>query len=255
MKIRLHYLYFLLFVLTFSSCNSYKKIAYFQDLNKNASREDVNNFTPLKVETDDVLGISVTSLNPEASSIFNYNLNTINGTSVNNAANPVIGYVVDSKGDIFLPLIGSMKVQGLTLTEVRDQIRKRLLTYLREPVVNIRLLNFKVSVLGDVARPGSYPVQSERITVTEAIALAGDLNITAQRDNILLVREREGKREYIPIDLTSKRLFNSPYYYLRSNDVLYIQPGKVKYASVDNSYRTVGLLLSALSVIAIILTR
>jgi polysaccharide biosynthesis/export protein len=249
-------LLFLCLVAIFSSCSSYRKTAYFQDLGKTSvSKESLSNYTPLTIEPEDVLGINVTSLNPEASAIFNYNLSTVTGT--NNAANsnPVVGYLVDKKGEIYLPLVGQMKVSGYTTSEVRDLIRKKLLTYLREPVVNIRLLNFKVSVLGDVARPGSFPVQSERITITEALSLAGDLNITAERKNIVLVREKEGEREFIPIDLTSKKLFSSPYYYLKNNDVLYVQPGNTKYASVDNSYRTVGLLLSALSIVAIILTR
>jgi len=242
-------------ILFLCSCSSSRKTAYFQDINKKSpAKEPISNYSPMKIETDDILGISVTSLNPEASSVFNYNLNTVSGTN-NSTGNPVIGYMVDAKGEIQLPLIGNMKVSGYTTSEIRDQIRKKLLNFLKEPVVNIRMVNFKVSVLGDVGRPGSFQIQNERLTVTEAISLAGDLNITALRNNILLVRERDGQREYIPIDLTSKKLFSSPYYYLRNNDVLYIQPGKNKYASVDNTYRYVGLLLSALSIVAILVTR
>src|SRR5690606_29409292 len=124
-------------------------------------------------------------------------------------------------------------------------------TYLSEPVVNIRMLNFKISVMGDVLRPGVYPVQNERITLPEALTLAGDLQITAIRQ-LILIRELEGKREFIPIDLTSTAFFNSPYYYLKNNDVIYVQPDKTKFATVDRSYRTASILLSGLSVVAIV---
>ena len=116
------------------------------------------------------------------------------------------------------------------------------------------MLNFKVSVMGDVLKPDVYKIQSERVTVTEALTMAGDLNITAKRKNILLIREIDGKREYVPIDITSAKLFTSPYYYLKNNDILYVQPDKTKYASVDGGYRTVSLVLSALSIVAIVLS-
>jgi len=237
----------------FSSCSSYKKTAYFQDISRSRdTKEVVGNYSPMKVETDDILGINVTSLNPEASSVFNSNTG---GTGGSNGTNPVAGYLVDSKGEIQLPLIGNMKVSGKSTTEVRDQIRSSLTKYLKEPVVNVRIMNFKVSVLGDVNKPGSFAVQNERLTIPEAISLAGDLNITAVRKNILLIRERNGEREYIPVDLSSKKLFSSPYYYMRNNDILYVQPGSNKYASVDNTYRYIGFLLSALSIVAILVTR
>ncbi|WP_207421475.1 polysaccharide biosynthesis/export family protein [Desertivirga brevis] len=255
MKKNVLLLNFIVLLMILSSCGSYRKTAYFQDLQNKASKESITNFTPIIIQPEDILGINVSSLNPEASAIFNYNLNTVTGTNQNNPNNPVIGYLVDRKGEIQLPLVGNFKVSGLTTSQVRDNLRKELLKYLKEPVVNIRLINFKVSVMGDVARPGVYQVQNERLTLPEAISMAGDLNITALRNNITLIRETNGTREFLPVDLTSKDLFNSPYYYLKSNDVIYVQPGKNKYASVDNSYRTLSLLLSALSIAVIVLTR
>lgn len=240
-------------VFLFSSCTSYKNIPYFKNLDAPAN-EQIRNYSPLTIQPEDILGINVSSLNPEASSVFNYNLTPIEGTYVN-ADNPVMGYLVDYKGEIHVPLIGAMKVSGLTTSELRVQMKDKLLKYLKEPVVNIRILNFKVSVLGDVGRPGIYTVQNERLTLPEALTLAGDLNITARRYDVLLIREREGKREYININLNSKDLFNSPYYYLKNNDLLYIQPDRTKFAAVDQGYRNISLLLSALSIAAIIFTR
>ncbi|HSM63389.1 MAG TPA: hypothetical protein VK833_05575, partial [Gillisia sp.] len=127
-----------------------------------------------------------------------------------------------------------------------------LLKYLKEPIVNIRILNFKISVLGDVLNPGVFTLQNERSTIPEALSLAGDLNITAIRTNVLLIREIGGERNFIPIDLTSKEIFNSPYFYLKNNDVIYAQPDKTKFATVDRGYRTATVVLSALSVLAIV---
>src|SRR5690606_5137890 len=225
--------YILLFVVALSSCSSYRKIPYFHDLDKSKPTiEQINNYSPLTVQPEDILGINVSSLNPEASAIFNYNLNRVNGNNYDNSPdNPVVGYLVDQEGNIQIPLIGSMEVAGLTTAEIRRRLEQQLLTYLSAPIVNIRMLNFKISVKGDVLRPGVYPVQNERITIPEALTLAGDLQITAIRQ-VVLIRELEGKREFIPVDLTSTEFFNSPYYYLKSNDVIYVQPDKTKFATV-----------------------
>jgi polysaccharide export outer membrane protein len=247
----------LIVVLTgFCSCSSYRKIPYFQDLNKTAVSEEVlDNYTPPLIQPQDILGVNVSSLNPEASVVFNYNLNRVNGNNYDmSPGNPVVGYLVDVQGEIHLPLVGAMKVAGLTTSEISRQLQAKLKTYLREPIVNLRIINFKVSVFGDVLKPDVYNVQNERITIPEALSLAGDLNITAIRTNVLLVREQNGKRQYIPIDLTSKAIFNSPYFYLKNNDVIYVQADKTKFATVDRGYRTASLVVSGLSVLAIVLS-
>lgn len=232
-----------------SSCSSFKKIPYFQDVNKsNVTSEDLNNYSPLTIQPHDRISISVSSLNPEASAVFNNNTQ-IPGTAVGDAT---YGYVVDQKGEIKLPLVGVMKVSGLSSAQLSEQLQQKLLTYLRQPNVTVRIVNFKVSVLGDVLRPNVYSSPSgERLTITEALSLAGDLNITARRDEIILVRERDGKREYVPIDLTSKKLFQSPYFYLKSNDLIVVQPTRLKLSTVDVGYRNASLVISALSLIAI----
>lgn len=250
---KLLYLLILLLILN-SSCSSYKEIPYFQDLDKKtATIETIENYSPLTIQPEDILGINVSSLNPEASAVFNYNLNRVNGNNYDNSVdNPVVGYLVDQDGNIQIPLIGTMKVTGYTTTELSKKLQAILIKYLKEPVVNIRLLNFKISVLGDVLNPGVFTLQNERSTIPEALSLAGDLTITAIRTDVLLIREIEGERKFIPIDLTSKEIFNSPYYYLKNNDVIYVQPDKTKFATVDRGYRTATVVLSALSVLAIV---
>jgi len=249
----------LILSLLFTSCGTYKQIPYFQDLSLSGPvDESIANFSPIKIQKDDVLGIYISSLNPEASSAFNGKLNRLNGNNedynVTNPINPFEGYLVDEKGEIQIPVLGTIKVLGLTTSVVRDNIKQQLEKYLKQPSVNVRIVNFKVSVLGDVARPDVYPIKNERITVLEALSLAGDLNITAKRKNVLLIREQDSKRQYIPIDLNSKALFTSDYYYLRSNDVLYVQADKTKYAPHDIGYRNLTLIVAALSVVAIALS-
>lgn len=233
-------LYLILGMLCFSGCSSYKTVPYFQDLNRSRIlNQEIANFTALTIQPADIIKIGVSSLNPQAWP---------------DSSQHELGYLVDQKGEIRLPLIGNMKVAGMNTSEAGDLIQKKLHTYLKEPTVNVRLINFKVSVLGDVGKPDVYNVRSERVTLTEALSMAGDLNITAKRNNVLLVRETDGKREFITLDMNKSDIFTSPYYYLKNNDVIYVEPDKTKFATVDRSYRTASLALSAGTIIAIILS-
>jgi len=130
----------------------------------------------------------------------------------------------------------------------------KLIPYLKEPVVMIKLMNFKISVMGDVAKPGLFKIPSERLTIPEAISLAGDLNMTALR-KILIIRENDGERLFVTVDLTKKSIFNSPYYYLKTNDVIYVEAGKVKDPTLSQNYQKIGLLLSIVSVAGLFLLR
>ncbi|QJD94414.1 polysaccharide export protein [Mucilaginibacter robiniae] len=242
----------ILVMFLFSSCGSYKEIPYFQDLDSSRpSQEKVNNYSPVAIKPADILSIIVSSRNPESSAIFNF-------PSVASSSNPEDylnkGYLVDDQGMISLPLVGVMKVSGLTTSQLRAKLRDTLLTYYKDPVVNVRIINMNVSVFGDVLRPNVYSLQNERTTITQALTMAGDLNITAKRKNIILIREENGERKYINIDLTSKKIFDSPYYYLKNNDEIYVQPDRTKYATVDRGYRIATLVLSGLSIIAIVLS-
>jgi polysaccharide export outer membrane protein len=254
----------------FSSCTPYKNIPYFQDLDHSKITEQpITNYTPIKIQPGDLLGLNVTSQSPpEANAVFNSSLNRVTGTddntggnklgggvgSENAGSNPIFGYRVNDKGEIELPDIGVINVAGFTTDELAAKLTPQLAQYLAKPIVNVRLLNFKISVSGDVLRPDVFTIQSERITIIEALSLAGDLNITAKRKSVLLIRESDGKRQFIPIDLTSKKLFDSPYYYLRNNDAIYVDPDRTKYAPLDRGYRTLTLVFSAISAASVIIT-
>lgn len=249
-------LYFSILLLFLSSCGvKYKSIPYFVDLPAGNLSEDINNQAVLKIQKDDILSITVSSLNADANMIFNVANTKGGGSGTSNE--DVIGFTVDKEGKVYLPYLGAVTVANLTTAEARELIQTKLNqgNFLKNAVVSLRLANFKISVLGDVAKPGVYAIQTERVTVIEALGLAGDLNITAKRNDVLLIRENLGKRQQIRLDLQSKDIFNSPYYYLENNDVLVITPGEAKYASVDSSYRNAGLVISVLSVIALLITR
>jgi len=241
---------FLIALVLLSSCSSYKKIPYFQDLGQNPSEQNIST-KPISVQPADVLAINVTSKNPEAAQLFNYNLIRVNGTNNVTPDNPVVGFRVDENGEVHLPLVGAMKVVGMTTDQIREKINTMLLKYYLDPVVNVRLINFSVSVYGDVLKPDVYTLKNEYTTVTQVLTLAGDLNITARRDNVLLIRYEDGKRKMIRLDLTSSKIFDSPYFQLKNNDEIYVQPDRSKFATIDRGNRSLGLILSGLSVIAI----
>lgn len=256
MKLKHHIYYIFFFTFALSSCSRYTQIPYFQDLKLSGPlTEEISNFSSPTIQKDDVLGIIVSSASAEGSAVFNNKLSRLNSNnddvSAGNPINPYEGYLVDGNGEIQFPVLGKLKVAGLTTPALKKMLLDKLTPYLKSPTVIVRVINMKVSVLGDVAKPDIYPVKTERITILEALALAGDLTITAKRKNIILIREQDGKRAYILVNLNEKALFTSDYYYLKSNDVVYVQPDKTKYAPYDIGYRNATLIVAALSVIVI----
>lgn len=255
-------------ILCYTSCSTYKQIPYFQDLDHTkVSEENINNYSPLKIHSGDLLGISVASLSTENQ--FKNTNSRVTGADYlgtnstrsnigqgadNSNPNPVYGYRVNQQGEITIPYLGKITVSGITTDELAAKLTAELEQYLKQPVVNIRILNFKVSVLGDVVRPDVFSIQNERITIMEALGLAGDLTITAKRKNVLLIREIDGKRQFLPIDLTSKNLFSSPYYYLQNNDVIYVEPDRIKYAPFDRGYRGLMATVAFISGVGVIIT-
>jgi polysaccharide export outer membrane protein len=214
-------LLFFLISLVFNSCEPYKHTPYFQDLPQAmVLNQDIENHSLIAIQPNDLLGISVSSLSEEAQ-LFTPSPTRI--TINTNDDQSQEGYLVNHRGEIQLPLLGSLKVAGLTTTEINELISKKLKGHLKEPVVNVRLLNFKVAVFGDVAKPGIYQVRNERITVLEAIILAGDLKSEAVKSNILLIRELDKKRQFIRLDIQSRTIFKSPYFYLKNNDMIYVE--------------------------------
>lgn len=248
-----------LFFFLVTSCVSQKEIVYFQTDQEMDGQADILNSHTAKIQPGDILSVMVSSLSAEASAMFNpyqlMNQGIQRETPQANAPAAAHGYLVDQDGMISLPLIGQLKLGGLTTAEANTLITQKLDKYLQQPTVNLRILNFKVSVLGEVARPSVYTIPNEKITLPEAISLAGDLTIYGKRNNVMLIREVNGKREFARIDLTKRDLFNSPYYYLHTNDVIYVEPTKGKVTSSDRTIQLAPIVLSGLSLMTLILTQ
>ena len=185
------------------------------------------NYTPV-LRADDFLSVLVTADDPEAAVPFNFpsgtQQNFNNGYVIGNPA--PIGYLVDANGFIKLPIIGSVQVGGLNRMEATTLIETKLQEYIKNPVVNIQIQNYKVTVLGEVKSPGTYKIPNERITILEALGLAGDLKPTGVRKNVLVIRDENGKKTEYRVDLTDTELFTSPVFYLTQNDVVYVEPNK-----------------------------
>lgn len=239
-----------LIALVMVSCASRKDIVYFQDAGQFETIVDKNSFTT-KFKVDDVLAIYVSTLSSEASAPFNL----FRGSSEGGARPEQVDYIIDKDGEIDFPVIGKIKIVGLSPEELRVMLRDKLKDYLVDPIINIRLKNFTVSVLGEVNNPGTYPVNGERITIFEALGLAGDLSIKGKRQNVLVIRDFDGAKVYNRIDLTKKDAMNSPVYYLTQNDIVYVEPNKsaVTSSSLDNRANLTVSILSLLITSSIIL--
>lgn len=235
-----------------SSCTGKKKMIYFQG---NISNSETNkNYNPI-INKDDLLSVTIMGIDAETVKPFNLPVQNIanNLGGYTQGTPPPLGYLVDPEGYIELPVIGRVKVVGLTRSIVIDTLKHRLKPYITNPTVLIRVLNYKVTVLGEVRNPGTFTIPNERITLPEALGIAGDLLITGKRQNVLVVRDVDGKKTEYRVDLTSKELFSSPVYYLNQNDVVYVEPNRTKINSSVINPANAGIVISAVSLIVTVL--
>jgi polysaccharide biosynthesis/export protein len=219
-------------LLGLSSCVSHAELINFRSGKEKTPtlaqlpKQEISNLADLKLQTNDVLGIIVSSPDPILSAPYNLVSPQLSvQTSSTTAPNT---FIINSDGNITLPSLGTFKALGLSIKELQAVVEKKAATLLENPSVNIRLLNFKVSVMGEVLQPGTFQVDNERITVLEALSRAGDLTPYSNRQHIIVIREHNGIREQGEMDLKDTKFFTSPYYYLQQNDIVYVEPTKVK---------------------------
>lgn len=238
----------------FVSCASRDKMAYYQDI-KNLPSSEMINYNPT-LKADDLLLILVSSPVPETAKDFNLGTYTMsaNGGLANQNLDLAQGqirhqtYLIDNKGFIQFPVIGNIKLGGLTREEALNVLNTSLKKYITDPIVNLRILNYKVTVQGEVVRPGTFSVVTERITLPEAISMAGDMTIYGKRDNVLVIREIDGKKTYNFVDMTKSEFINSPFYYLSQNDLVVVEPNKTRInASVVGP--NISVIISSLSLL------
>jgi len=238
----------LILLVVFTSCVSNKNVAYFQfdDINQ----KEVNNVYKTVFKPDDLLQITISSEDIEATQPFN--LPTVSFSSTTNAATGTPrqqSYLIDSNGEIDFPVFGKLKLGGLTREQAIKLLKIKLAPdYVKNPTVNISISNFKITVTGDVKQPGTFNIPNERVSVLDAIGLAGDLNISGRRDNVMIIREIGSEKNIYKIDLRSKKALTSPVFYLQQNDVIYVEHNNAKIQSASYNQNT-GLFISIGSIL------
>ena len=246
-----------LLVISSTSCLETKNISYFNNAVDTTYAENIED-REIIIEPNDILSISIGSLNAEASAVFNTSNNYVISASTASGSNTQMsGYLVNTDGTIQLPILGNIKAAGLSKKDLKEKITNIIIEkkLLIDPIVNIRHMNFEVTVIGEVGHPTVITVPSEKISMLKALGLAGDITIYGKKENVLLIRENNGKKKVSHVDLNSPKFLNSPYYYLKPNDVVYVEPNKNKIASVERGRQILPAILSGLSVIVIVVDR
>lgn len=254
-----NFIFFLVLILGLQSCVSHQQLLTLEKANLSYNQpEDIANNITIRIQPDDILTITVHSFDPEAASPFNSAQSRGNNSQLFNsnnlsAAQLFLGYLVNAQGYVELPILGKIKLAELTLDEASSKIVEALSPYLKDATVNVKYLNFKVTVLGEVNAPSTYTVPNTRVSIFDALGLARDLTKYANRNNVLVIRESNGKREFGRLDLQSKDIFSSPYFYLTQNDVVFVEPIKPRTATVaDPLQRYVSYISAGLSILTLI---
>ena len=237
-KMMKNLIYYLILLLTMFSCKPKENMVYMEK-EKNIAESKINQavFYGAHIQSGDVLEIKVTAFDENAVRPFNlYSMNNSSSPGQLSGQTAQLApqvYLVDNEGFIYFPVLGKLYIKGMTLAQLRADLEKRLLTYLAEPLVSIKQLNFNVTVLGEVKNPGQHTSASDKITILQALGLAGDMTDYGNRTNVKLIREEEGISKTYVIDFTDKNITSSPYYYMQQNDVLYVEPDMIKKKSAN----------------------
>lgn len=239
-----------------------RNLTYLSDLKEQETKEEeiINDVEP-RIQVNDILDITITSLSAESNVMFNSGIIQVGGGGGNNpsASLKPVGYQVDKNGYVLIPVLGKVHLVGLTKEEAKERLTSVLSKYARDPIVDMRYMNFKITVIGEVNNPSTFTVPHERINVLEALGLAGDMTPYGKRENVLILREQDGKRVTSRVNLNNKEVLNSPYFYLQQNDIVYVEPDKVKAVQVSpgraNFQFGLSVGLALLSVVTILVTQ
>jgi polysaccharide export outer membrane protein len=251
----LHKIVPLFLMLFLFSCASRKDVVYYQGIDEMAPSEKSTSYE-IKIQPDDLLMIIVSAEDPEIAAPFNLKSISIQSPGkldVITGQQTMQLYLTDANGFIEFPILGKLKVGGLSRSEVLQLLQQKISVYIKNPIINLRVMNFKVSVQGEVNLPGTYPVASDRITLIEALTMAKDLTIYGKRNNILIIREIDGVKSYNRVDITSADFIHSPFYYLAQNDVVYVEPIKTKINGAAIGPNT-GVIISISSLLITLIT-
>lgn len=249
-------LLFVIIIFSLQSCVKYRDLVNFQEgVRLDSLALPISNLSSYQLQVDDILTITVYSSEKSVAEPFNISLVENNNPTMNTGNITNSAYLIDENGQIVMPIIGAIKIAGLSLPAARDTLTARVSRYIKDPLVHIRLQNFKVTVLGEVKQPSTFTFPDEKVTLLEALGSAGDLTQYGRRDNVLIIREVNGQREFGRVNLKSTDLFKSPYYYLSQNDVVYVEPMKSKTGSVtDESAKIAPWVLAAITLLNVVVS-
>lgn len=250
----------LLIGLFVSSCTSKRNLTYFSDLPQNASYQAaiVNAYEPT-IQKGDILSITVSSLDAASNAMFNTGTLQTGMTKVTGIGASADlgkeGYLVGGDGHVNFPIIGQIQLKDLTLTQAHEKMQRELIKYVKEPIVNIRYLNFKITVIGEVQKPTTFVIPNDRINVLEALGMAGDMTVYGKRQNVLVIREENGERNMVRLDFNSKDVFSSPYFYLKQNDIVYVEPSALRDPSGERTLRIVSTIATVITAASLLIFR
>lgn len=252
---------FVIFIYIFPSCTTYKTIPYFTDFPDTALRTSVKTvpFSSPVIKPDDLLSITIETVDADITRLLNSANSVVQTSNLPPSVNQqtIPGYLVDKNGEVELPFVGRIKLAGYTTIQARDTITAAFSQYIKNPIVNVKFANFKVTVLGEVLKPSTYIMPTEKVTVLDALGQAGDLTIYGRRENVLIIRDTlDNQKNMVHLNLNSKNVMSSPYFYLQPNDVVYVEPNKAKAASTDAARnRDITIVASVLSLLIVFFAR
>ncbi|MCX2481161.1 polysaccharide biosynthesis/export family protein [Pedobacter sp. MC2016-15] len=260
------YLFAFSFIIMISSCRTPQNVIYFSDLDSTkVNSVPLAKFKEPLIQTDDILSINIQTLDLESTPGMGASATSgaaspgggaTDNSSQGKEANATSGFLVDEDGNVEIPMIGSIKLAGLTTNQARELVRTKAAKYFKDPTVEVRFANYKITMLGEVNRPSTYTVPYKKVTVLDAISMAGDLTIYGKRENVLLMRENGDKKDVVRLNLNSSTLMASEYYYLKQNDIIYVQPSKAKSSANDaDRVKLITILISVATLLTTILIR
>ncbi|MDQ0639471.1 polysaccharide export outer membrane protein [Pedobacter sp. W3I1] len=232
-----------------TGCAPRRDLVYFSNLAKQTSEVKLQG-QEVKIQQNDLLSVSINSLNQESNVLFA--VNTRNANADNNYK--IEGYRVSKDGMINLPVVGNIRLEGLTIEQAQASISKELDKYVKKPVVDVQLVNFKVTVIGEVNRPSTFTVQGDNINLLEALGMAGDMTVYGKRENVLVIRQQDGQRVMKRLNLNNQDVMDSPFFYLKQNDVVYVEPDKSKAIEYSPNTRIMPVVIASISAVAVLIT-
>ncbi|MDB4999557.1 MAG: polysaccharide export outer membrane protein [Mucilaginibacter sp.] len=241
-----YYPYLLLLFILFTGCAPKRDLVYFSDMTSSSIITDTLK-QDIIIDENDILSVTVNSLNPESNRLFSGNINASADPSTQK-----VGYKVNKDGIIQLPLIGNYKVKGLTIERARIGILTELSKQIIKPVVDVKLLNFKITVIGEVNKPSNFNIPDDKINLLEALGLAGDMTVYGKRENVLVIRNENGSKTMKRLNLNKQETITSPYFYLKQNDIVYVEPDRAKAFEYSQNTRILPIIIASISAAAVL---